>query len=108
MLNQANQPLCPLCGRPIPEEAKSRHHLVPKSLKGRETVLLHRICHRKIHSLFTERELQKRFSTIEALKSHPEMAAFLNWVGDKPAGFYVRTEPSRTKRSSRKGAQNRW
>jgi len=47
---------CPLCKRPLPEK-HNKHHLVPKTFKGKETVLLHRICHRQIHANFTEREL---------------------------------------------------
>ncbi len=90
-------PLCPLCARPIPPEARSLHHLIPKSLKGRETVLLHRICHRKIHSLFTERDLQKRYHSIERIKAHPDMALFLTWVAGKEPGFYTRTADSQRK-----------
>ena len=63
-------PICPLCGRPIPPDVpQSRHHLVPR-LKGGargETVLLHAICHHQIHSVLTEGELARDFSTIEAL-----------------------------------------
>lgn len=43
-----DDPVCPLCDRPIPPEAKaSLHHLVPRLRggKGGPTVLLHRICH---------------------------------------------------------------
>ncbi len=33
---QAEAPICPLCGRPIPEEAKqSLHHLVPRLRGGK-------------------------------------------------------------------------
>lgn len=92
-----SDPPCPLCGRPIPERSGSQHHLVPKSLKGRDTVTLHRICHRKIHALFTERELQKRYDTIERLLAHPEIQKFARWVSSKPPGFYAPTFRDRRK-----------
>jgi hypothetical protein len=41
------QPICPLCGRPIPSGARqSLHHLVPKLKggKGGPVVRLHKIC----------------------------------------------------------------
>ncbi len=42
----SDDPICGLCGRPIPPGVpQSRHHLVPKLRggKGRPTVLLHQI-----------------------------------------------------------------
>ena len=55
-------PICPLCLRPIPPEAKqSLHHLVPKLKggKGGPVVRLHQICHNEIHATFTEAELAR-------------------------------------------------
>ncbi|MEL7231679.1 MAG: HNH endonuclease, partial [Pseudomonadota bacterium] len=61
--------LCPLCGRPLGRRIE-RHHVIPKSKGGREVVDLHPICHRKIHSVFSNTELA-RLATIDALKSYP-------------------------------------
>jgi hypothetical protein len=72
-----------------------RHHLVPKTAGGRATVRMHRICHRKIHSVLDERALASAYAEPEALKAHPEIAAFVRWVRKKPAEFYKRTEPAR-------------
>lgn len=85
---------CPLCQRPIPAPQRDRHHLVPKSKGGRETALLHRICHRQIHALFTETELARQYASAEALLQHPEMLAFVAWVKTKPDGFFVATRKS--------------
>lgn len=63
------------------------HHLVPKSQGGRETVSLHRVCHRKIHAELTERELRDNYTTVEALRGHPAIAAFVRWVAGKPPEF---------------------
>ena len=80
---------CPLCGRPLEIGASvDEHHLVPRSQGGRKKETIHRICHRKIHATFSERELAQGFSDWVALKNHPEIAAFLRWVANKPPAFY--------------------
>ncbi len=81
--------LCPLCGRPLGQRIE-RHHVIPKSRGGREVVDLHPICHRKIHSIFSNTELA-RLATIDALKSHPEMQTFIRWVQKRPPDFHSRT-----------------
>ncbi|MFP4271348.1 MAG: HNH endonuclease [Alphaproteobacteria bacterium] len=75
-----------------------RHHLVPKTEGGRDTVVMHRICHRKIHSVLSERELATGYADLAALKAHPEIARFVRWVRRKPAEFHKRTEPARRRR----------
>jgi len=51
-------------------------------------VLLHRICHSKIHSVFSEKELESTFNSIEKLKNHTEIEKFIKWISKKPPGFY--------------------
>lgn len=80
---------CPLCDRPLePGPSVDEHHLVPRSQGGKTKALIHRICHRKIHATFSERELASDYCTWQALKTHPEIAAFLRWVASKPPAFY--------------------
>jgi hypothetical protein len=96
-----DDPICPLCGRPIPEGAPaSLHHLVPKLKggKGGETVLLHQICHKEIHAAFSEAELARAFNTIEALRAHPRIARFVDWVAKRPPGFTSKVPGARRKR----------
>ena len=93
-LPQAQDLVCPLCERPIPEAHKDAHHLVPKSKGGTHTEYLHRICHRQIHALLTETELARQYSTVEALLAHPEVARFVAWVRTKPDDFHERTRKS--------------
>lgn len=87
--------ICPLCDRPIPESMKDAHHLVPKSKGGKQTQFLHRICHRQIHALFTETELARQYSTVEALLAHPEIELFVQWVKRKPDNFFEVSRKSR-------------
>ncbi|UUX95124.1 HNH endonuclease [Aquabacterium sp. J223] len=87
---------CPLCDRPVePGPAADEHHLVPRSRGGREKVLVHRICHRKVHATFSERELARDFHTWAALRAHPEIATFVRWVRNKPPGYLDRTRRPR-------------
>lgn len=102
---QRQPPICPLCGRPIPPEAKSsRHHLVPR-LKGgthKGTVRLHQICHSAIHARFSEAELARHLNDIEALRTDPEIAQFLAWIQDKPPTFHAPTRMTRQRREARR------
>lgn len=93
-------PVCPLCDRPIPPGLQSAHHLVPrlKGGKGGPTVLLHVLCHKEIHATLTEAELARNYATVEALRAHPRLAAFLEWVRKRPPGFQGRTAGPRRKR----------
>lgn len=92
---------CELCGREV--ERLTRHHLIPRSrhrkiLKSKKrrrafdredldrTVLLCGPCHRRIHQLFTEAELERDYPTLEDLNSHPEIRRFVEWVSDKRQG----------------------
>ncbi len=96
-------PRCPLCGRPLGDPSRAeRHHLVPRSRGGRETVLLHPVCHRKIHSLFTEAEIARHYPSIAALRRHPEVRKFVRWLADKPPDFRAPTRAARRKRCRRR------
>lgn len=89
---------CPLCGRLLGSVNVDRHHLVPKAFKGTEQFPIHKVCHRKIHSVFAEKELYKSFSTWAALKAHPEIETFIAWVAKKAPRFYSRTFTTNIKR----------
>ena len=86
-----------LCDRPIPPALRDAHHLIPKSRGGVNTVFLHRACHKQVHALLTETELARNYATPQALRAHPEMARFIEWVQDKPNDFNPPTRRSRSK-----------
>jgi hypothetical protein len=91
--------LCPLCGRPLGTANIDRHHLVPKTFKGKEQFAIHKICHRKIHATFSERELLRSYHTWTALQGHADIRAFIGWVANKPPAFYTRTFTSNKKKN---------
>jgi hypothetical protein len=91
--------MCELCGR---DGVKlTRHHLLPQCRQdkprfrkfhtrqeGRERIaLICSACHSAVHSIFTEKELELSFNTVESLKLHPELGRFLRWIAGKPPGF---------------------
>ena len=102
---------CPLCGRRMFKgDSVDRHHWQPKSQGGTAAEYLHRICHRKLHSLFTGRELADRFSNPAQVRQHPEMkklsrgyaarhrsgfCAIGNRSGVRPAGARANPEAPR-------------
>jgi 5-methylcytosine-specific restriction endonuclease McrA len=83
-----NNDKCPICSRELGDVKINRHHLVPKSRKGKDQYKIHEICHRKIHATFTIKELEQVFHTWDELKSHPDIQKFIEWVQNKPLDFY--------------------
>ncbi|MWD28542.1 HNH endonuclease [Aquicoccus sp. SCR17] len=100
-MEDVGDPICALCGRPIPPEARqSRHHLVPKLKGGAKgpTVLLHQICHNEIHATLTEAELARDYHDIAALRAHPRLARFIRWVAKRAPAFHSRSPGPRRRR----------
>ena len=97
--------ICPLCQRRLVSGPSTDiHHLIPKLKGGRKgpTVELHKVCHTKIHSVFTERELAKTYNTIEALLGNEEIQKFVNWVAKKDPEFYETNREISSKKNKRK------
>jgi hypothetical protein len=65
----------------------SKHHLVPKCKKGKETVDLHRVCHDFIHATFTDKELAQDYNTIEKLLADERVQKFGKWASKKVANY---------------------
>jgi len=77
-------PRCPVCDRPmIPGPSVNEHHLIPVLKGGKEKFPLHKICHSKIHSLWSENELRDTYNTFEAIRADERMRTFIRWVSKK-------------------------
>lgn len=87
-------PCCWLCGRVLGRKVEW-HHPVPKSRGGRAVEAVHPICHRTIHATLTNAELARAWADPAALRAHPAMARFLNWIVDKPPDFHAPTRRRR-------------
>jgi hypothetical protein len=100
--------ICPICNRPIPDDQGTEHHLIPNYTKLKQKgkqglqnakVMLHYVCHQKLHSLYTNKELSKKFNTIEKLISSPEIQEFAEWVRKKPIDFVDTSKQSNTRKT---------
>ena len=71
---------CSLCGRQTPPEFSEKHHLIPKSKNGKETIDVCCNCGDQVHKLFTNKELEKELNTLDTLLVHPDMQKWIKWV----------------------------
>ncbi len=90
---------CRLCERVGDYLKPSKHHLVPKSRDGEVTVKICSDCHRQIHALFTLVQLEREFSTVEALKASAVMQKWIKWAA-KQGGGRVAVRTSHAKKNS--------
>ncbi len=83
-MKNASLDLCPLCSREL-AEPYNRHHLIPISKGGKHTptIILHKVCHDKIHAVFTEMELKRHYHTIGRLQQNEKIASFIKWLQKK-------------------------
>jgi hypothetical protein len=51
-----------------------------------------------IHALFSEKYLAEQLNTIEALRAHPEMQSFIEFIEEKPPNFDVRVQRNKDKK----------
>ena len=93
---------CPICGRELGTVLVDEHHLIPKTFGGKETFTVHKICHRKIHATFTERELLNYYHTWERIAEHSEFQKFIPWVRKKPIDYYSGTDETQDRKKKRR------
>ena len=91
-MNEA--PECFRCGRPLGRRIEW-HHPVPRSRGGRDTVPIHPICHRTIHATLSNKDLERDYADSAALRGHPEIARFIDWVREKDPDFHAPTRRRR-------------
>jgi len=85
--------ICPICDRDMWKGPSiDKHHFIPKCKGGKDSEFLHKICHRKIHSLWTEKELEKEYNDPNKVCSHEEIQKFIKWIEKKEPDFYDRNE----------------
>lgn len=89
---------CPLCRHGYARRELTKHHLVPKSRGGKETVLLCRPCHRQLHAIYTEKELERRFPTVDALLAAEELQPYFAWVRRRKPTKHVAVKTAKRKR----------
>ena len=100
--------ICKLCGRELTSETQSLHHLYPKEVKQRKKIknkekrnkhiMVHLACHRKIHSLFSNRELFRYYNTIERILENEDIQNFIKFIKNKPLDFDAPSKLSNRRR----------
>ena len=48
------------------------------------------ICHKEVHAALSEAELAREYNTAAALRAHPRLAGFFDWVAKRPPDFMSR------------------
>jgi len=106
---------CELCGRQIGELTK--HHLIPRTrhrnkrlrkrfsleeMKARVAWLCDP-CHKTVHAVFTEKELEAEFNTLEALRAHPDVREFIKWLRTHPNATRLSIRRTHRRRGRRRG-----
>lgn len=74
--------ICALCERQVSK--LSKHHIIPKSKGGKDTVGLCSPCHSTLHAFFTNGTLAAEMNTIEALREQPTIQDYLKWIRKQP------------------------
>jgi len=75
-----------------------RHHFTPKCRGGKESEYVHKVCHNKIHSIWTEKELEKEFNDPEKVRTHPEIQKFIKFVCKKDPDYYDKNDIHKRKK----------
>jgi len=84
---------CELCERTTVPLTK--HHLIPKARHNKKVkrdhgdernkvAMMCRPCQDQIHKLFTEKQLEREYYTIDLLKSNEDVRNWIAWVQKRP------------------------
>ncbi|WP_166239197.1 HNH endonuclease [Paenibacillus turpanensis] len=93
--------VCELCGRE--NIVTTVHHLTPKERGGTllPTADFCIACHKQVHALFTNAQLEQGLNTIEALRANEQLSAYLKWIVKQPSSAVPRVKKSKAVRSGR-------
>ena len=69
-----------MCRRDV--ERFTVHHLVPRARGGNHgpKARLCPTCHRQVHAMFSVTTLAEELYSVELLRAHPRVSAFLRWM----------------------------
>jgi len=77
--------------------------MVPKSRGGRVTETICRDCHRGIHALFSNKELERTYNTAEALLAHEGFRKMVDFIARQDPGGKVRMRTTKSRQGRRGG-----
>lgn len=101
--------ICPICGREHGGEMQY-HHLKPITFRSRtkevhekdNLILIHKMCHQKIHATFVEHDLLNHYHTVERILEHEEMQKFVKWINKKSADYYDKNDDTQNRKKRRR------
>lgn len=93
---------CPLCKRD--NYHPSDHHLVPKCRGGgpQDTLCICESCHQAIHKLFSNKELESDYSSVEALLGHEKFAKTAAFIGKQNPQTKIKTDRSKERQGQKR------
>lgn len=84
---------CPICNRETLPVYQEKHHLIPrktrKSIKEDKTIIICCSCGDMLHQLFSNKELGKKYNTLEAILGDQNIQKWIEWIQKKPNDFSV-------------------
>lgn len=92
-VNATDWPQCALCHRHVPPHLITLHHLTPRERGGKaeHRTPLCKPCHKQLHALFSNKQLEQLYSSLEVIRSAPELQPFLKWVRKQKPDRNIRT-----------------
>ena len=75
--------LCQICGRETPEDFQEKHHLIPRSKKGKETIIVCCDCGNQLHLLFTIKQMEYTYNTLEEILANEKVQSWVKWIRKK-------------------------
>ncbi len=87
--------LCSLC---MTCEGVSRHHTTPKAKGGKTVEMLCEACHKQIHSLFSNKEIDTLYNSIEKLKQSEKVQKWVKWRQKHPDVVDVKHKMSKERK----------
>ncbi len=75
---------------------------MPKCRGGKVTETICRDCHRGIHAMFTNKELERAYSTAEALLAHEGFRRMVEFIARQDPGGKVHMRLSKDRRAHRR------
>ena len=89
---------CSICNRLTPPQYQEKHHLIPKSQKGKETIIVCCNCGDILHKLFSNKEMEKIYNNLDAILYNDDVQKWIKWIKKKPNSFSVCMKNKRRKR----------
>lgn len=87
---------CALCHRHVPPELMTLHHLKPKEKGGKaeHRTPLCKPCHKQLHAMFSNAELADLYTSLDLLRTVPQLQPFLKWIRKQKPDRNIRTRVS--------------